>query len=139
MKLICEEEKIDRLFISRIFLYFTDFKHISKTKQALNKTIHKAESLLTGKTDPFKDITSGAIGEWSEITCHPKSDEIKKVNENYSNLIDCGILIKTTTEKILPAFIAQNNFGFHIFNNVFFINTEDLEYYAQRHQFIEIE
>ncbi len=54
-----------------------------------------------------------------EYTCHPKSDEAKNIDHTYSNLIDCGLLLKVDGE-YLPAFITSNAYGFHLWiTNIF--------------------
>ena len=106
-KLVCENRKVEELYIVRVFLYFTTFREFSKVEKLFNRAKQKVKSLVTGKTDPMADILSQTIGGCEEITCHPKSDEAKKIDPRYSNLIDCGLLLQID-RKCLKAFVQNN-------------------------------
>jgi hypothetical protein len=136
-KLVCENKKIDDMYVVRTFLHFTTFREYSKTEQLFNQTKQKVKSLVTGKTDVFEDIASKAIGGSAEITCHPKSDQVKKVDPRYSNLIDCGLLL-IIEGKCLKVFVENNGFGFHFWNDKYFFDINELNRIAEHYELIKI-
>ena len=92
---------------------------------------------MTGKKDPLGDIVSKTIGGCKEIICHPKSEEVKKVDPKYSNLIDCGLLIQIDG-KCLKAFVEFNGFGFHVSDDKYFHDIDELKDIAGRYEFIKV-
>ncbi len=136
-KLVCQDRKIEELYIVRVFLYFTTFREFSKTEQFFNKAKQKVKTLVTGKKDPFGDVLSKTIGGCEEITCHPKSAEAKNADPRYSNHIDCGLLIQIDG-KCLKAFVENNCFGFNILDDNYFFDTDELKHIAGQYEFIEI-
>ena len=136
-KLVCYDKRIEELYIVRVFLYFTTFREYSKTEQFLNQVKQKVKNLVTGKKDPFGDIVSKTIGGCEEITCHPKSDEVKNVAPQYSNLIDCGLLVQIDG-KCLKAFVESNGFGFHVWDDKYFHNIDELKDIAGQYEFIKV-
>ena len=92
---------------------------------------------MTGKADAFGDISSKAIGGGEEFTCHPKSDEAKKVDPKHSNLIDCGLLLQIDG-KCLKAFVERNGFGFHIWDEKYFFDIDELKEIAKQYELIKV-
>ncbi len=135
--LLCENKRIDELYIVRVFLYFTNSETYSKTKIIFNKARTKAKELLTGKSDTFGNLVSGASSGHKEITCHPKSEQAKKVDEKYSNLIDAGLLLQIDG-KWLKAFVERNGFGFHIWNEKYFFELDEINEIASQYELIKI-
>ncbi|WP_298144402.1 hypothetical protein [Flavobacterium sp.] len=136
-KLVCQDKKVEKLYIARVFLYFTTFKEYSKTEQFLNQVKQKVKTFLTGKKDPFGDVLSKTLCGCEEITCHPKSDEVKNVDPKYSNLIDCGLLVQIDG-KCLKAFVESNGLGFHVWDDKYFHNIDELKELAGRYEFIKV-
>jgi len=93
--------------------------------------------MLVTKKDPVAALTAKATGGVMDYTCHPKSSEAKKVDPKFSNVIDCGLLLKIERE-YLPAFITSNAFGFHLLNNKFFHIFKDIEELAGQYEFIKV-
>ena len=93
-KLVCENKKIDNAHIVRTFLYFSTFRDYSAPEKLTNRIKHKLKTLLTGKKDPAGDLISRTTGIGEELICHPKSDEAKKVNPAFANLLDIGLLLE---------------------------------------------
>ena len=138
-KLVCENKTIQELYIVRVFLYFTNFETYSKTKILFNKAKAKAKAkeLLTGKPDIFGDLVADSIGSCQEMTCHPKSKQVNKIDPKYFNLIDTGLLLQIDG-KCLKAFVESNGFGFHIWDDKYFFNIEELKETAQQYEFIKV-
>jgi hypothetical protein len=136
-KLVCENKRIEELYIVRVFLYFTTFKNYSKFEQLYKQTKQKLKTFLTGKKDVLGDILSKTIGGCQEITCHPKSDEAKNIDAKYSNLIDCGLLIQIEG-KCLRAFVENNGYGFHVSEDKYFYDVDELKEIAGQYEFIKV-
>ncbi len=136
-EIVCEKKAIENLYIVRTFLYFTTFREYTNTEKFLKIAKQKIKSMLTLKKDIFGDMVSQAVGGCEEIICHPKSKEVDKVNSKYSNLIDCGLLLQIDG-KYLKAFVEGNGFGFHIGNDEYFTEMQELENIAGQYEFIKI-
>ena len=134
---VCQDKKVEELYIVRVFLYFTTFKAYSKTEQLINQAKQKVKTLFTGKKDPFVDLLSKTIGGCEEITCHPKSDAAKKADTRFSNLIDCGLLVQIDG-KCLKAFVESNGFGFHIWEDKYFFDIDELQDIAEQYELIKV-
>ena len=81
--LVCENKKIEKLYIVRVFLYFTTLKEYSKLEKLYKQAKQKIKTFLTGKKDVLANIISQSIECSQEITCHPKSDEAKNIDAKY--------------------------------------------------------
>ena len=136
-KLICGKKVIENLYIVRTFLYFTTYREYSKSEKFFRIAKHKINSILTFKKDIFGDMVSQGVGYCEEIICHPKSEEVNKINSKYSNLIDCGLLLQIEG-KCLNAFVEGNGFGFHIENDNYFHEMEELNQIAGKYEFIKV-
>ena len=136
-ELVCENTNIEEVYIVRAFLYFSKFRNYSKMEQFLNLAKHKVKSIVATKKDPIATLTAKATGGGMEYTCHPKSSEAKKVDPKYSNVIDCGLLLKIEGE-YLPAFITSNGYGFHLWDNKYFHRFKDIEEVAGQYEFIKV-
>lgn len=136
-ELVCQNKNVEEVYIVRVFLYFSTFKNYSKMEQFFNRTRHKVKTMLSTKHDPVEALTAKATGGGMEYTCHPKSDEAKKVDSKYSNVIDCGLLLKIEGE-YLPAFITSNAYGFHLWDNKYFHSFKDIEEVAGLYEFIKV-
>jgi len=137
-KLVCENKNIDKVYIVRTLLYFSNFQNYSETKKLVNRIGHKIKSILKGKNDPFDNLIAQSSGGGEEIICHPKSEEADNVNPAYSNLLDVGLLIEIEG-KGLKAFLENNGYGFHIWDDKYFFEPKDLENVLQSYELIKIE
>ena len=137
-ELVCENKNIDSIYIVRTFLYFSTFQKYSESKVLVNRIVHKLKSILTGRNDPFDELFSQSTGGSEEIICHPKSEEVNKVNPDDSNLLDIGLLL-VIEGKSLKAFVENNGFVFNVWNDKYFFEPNELEEEAQLYEFIKIE
>jgi hypothetical protein len=137
-KLICENKPIDNIYIVRTFLYFSDFRNFSKPEKIANRIKYKVKSFINGKREPIDIIKSGITGMGTEYICHPKSKEAKKINLNFANLLDVGLLLEIEN-KYLKAFLQSNGFGFHIWKDKYFYETDALKKDNELYEFIKIE
>lgn len=137
-KLICKNKPIDNIYIVRTFLYFSDFRNFSKPEKIANRIKYKVKSFIKGKREPIDIIKSGITGIGTEYICHPKSKEAKKVDLNFANLLDVGLLIEIEN-KYLRCFLQSNGFGFHIWKDKYFYETAELKEDTELYEFIKIE
>lgn len=133
-ELVCDNKKVEEVYIVRTFLYFSAFHSYSKTEQLLNRAKYKVKSILF-KTDPVNALTAKATGYGESYVCHPNSEEAKKVNAPYSNIIDCGLILQIDGN-FLFAFVQSNGYGFPIWNNKNFHSFKDLEEIAEQYELI---
>ena len=137
-KLVYKDKKIETAYIVRTFLYFTTVRMFSEDEITLRRETQKIKTSLTGKQDPLEEILSDTIGYCQEIICHPNSEEAKKVNIQYSNLLDVGLLLEVEG-KFLKAYIANNGFGFPVWNDKYFFEAEELKEEVKFYDFIKIQ
>lgn len=136
-RLVCQDKKLEELYIVRVFLYYTNLRQFTKTEQFLRRVKQMLKVLILGKKDPIGDITSKTTDVHKEITCHPKSIEIVNIDVKYSNIIDCGILIKIDG-KYLKAFVQSNCFGFAIWDDEYFYNEDLINDLCEKYELIKI-
>ena len=136
-KLICENKKIEELYVLRVFLYYTTFESFSIKEQMLNVIKQRIKRFLNRKQYSFEDIISSPTGYCEEITCHPDSEEALNVESKFSNLVDCGLLIKIDG-KYLKAFVEDCFFGFHIYNDKYFFEKDEIKELSEQYKFIKI-
>jgi hypothetical protein len=136
-QLVCENKRIDQIYIVRVFLYFTNYREFSKAEKLFNWTKQKVKSLVTGKADPLGEMLSESIGCCEKATCNPRSDEAKKIDPKHSNIIDCGVLLQIDG-KILKAFVEGNWFGFHIWDEKFFHDFDELKVISEQYEIIKV-
>jgi hypothetical protein len=137
-KVVSENKPIKNVYIVRTFLYFSTFRDYTKLEKISNRVGHKIKSIIKGKTDPLDEIISKTTGIGAEYICHPKSKEVENVDLEYSNLLDVGLLIEIEN-KYLRAFLQSNGFGFHIWENKYFYETDDLKEDVELYEFIKME
>lgn len=135
--LVCQDKKIDSVYIVQTFLYFTNYRKYSKPERFLKRTVQKVKNKLIGE-DTVGDLLSETIGGYESIICHSKSEHAKKINSNYANLLDVGLLFEIEG-KWLRAYLEYNGYGFHIWNDKYFFDTKDFEEDKQLYDFIKIE
>ncbi len=102
---IFEKPLISRLFILRTLLYFTNHVTYINREEALDRMS------LEEKTDKvLSKILSESTGGHEEIVCNPQSEEAAKVDPDFANLIDAGILLEING-KCLGCFSNCNSFA----------------------------
>lgn len=136
-KLVCENKTIEEIFIVRAFLYFTPFREITPKDKFIRKSKQFLKTLLTGKSNPIDKIFTDIVEGCEIIICHPESGEAKAVDSNFSNLIDCGLLIQIEN-KCLKAFVENNGYGFLIYKDKFFHEIKELKRIAGQYEFIKV-
>ena len=135
--LICENKRIEELYVVRTFLYFTPIKYLSKLTIFKNKIINKIKSFFTKRNDILQKLLAETIGGCEEITCHPNSEQAKKVQKEYSNLLDCGLLLNIEG-KYLKVFVESNGYGFYILNEKYFFDLDEIKDIPQQFELIKI-
>ncbi|SDY05674.1 hypothetical protein SAMN05444411_1169 [Lutibacter oricola] len=137
-KLVCKKKRIDRISIVRTFLYFSNFRVFSRTHRLINKLIFYLKTIIKRRKDPIDEIISDTIGVGTEYICNPNSDDVKLIDSNYCNLLDVGLLIEIDG-KYLRAFLQDNGYGFHIFDDKFFYEKDDLVEDKKLYDFIKVD
>ncbi len=128
-KLLFQGKAIDRLWILRTLLYFTDHILFNSEEEAL------ANFEIDSETDKaIADILRKTTGGHEEVVCHPKSAEAEKVNKDFANLVDAGVMLETEG-KLLMCF-AWNN-GYQVVGRT--MSPDELkERVAPFYEFIEV-
>lgn len=135
--LVCKNKTITNIFIVRTFLYFSVFKDFSKTEKLLNKAKYLFKSLIKRNKDPLDNILSETTGSGAEYICQPKSKQAERVNPNFSNIIDLGLLLEIDG-KFLRAFVETNSFGFHIWDDEYLFNKDEAITNSELYEFINV-
>lgn len=97
--LIFQNKAINRLWILRTFLYFTDeapFDNEAKAPKEPNPILTKT----IRQSPTFHE----------EIVCHPKSHEVQTVNQEFANLVEAGIILEIDRQ-LLACFAIYNGFN----------------------------
>ena len=103
-KVLFQRKAINRLWILRTLLYFTDHVLFNNEAEALGD--FKIES----ETDKaMADIMRKTTGGHDEVVCHPKSAEAESVNKEFANLVDAGVMFEIE-DKLLMCFSWNNGF-----------------------------
>ena len=127
-KTLIQKRKITDIKIVRTLLYFTDSitepKKVKKMDSQLNKILSKIAGVKKSKIEKILDGSSSSYH--SEVLCRPNSKESKKINTDYKNLIDVGLLVEFGNE-YLPAFVQGNGFGFTHLDRKPILTIEELE------------
>lgn len=104
-KLLFHNNVINRLWILRTMLYFTDLTFFNSEAEAVG------DFQIETKTDRIlADIIRKSTSGHDEVVCHPKSTEAESVNRDYANLVDAGIILEID-DKLLMCFSWNNGFG----------------------------
>ncbi len=128
-KLLFQSKAIDRLWILRTLLYFTNHILYSSEEEAL------ADFGIESDTDEvLTDILSKATGGHDEVVCYPKSAEAKNINKEYANLVDAGVMLEIEG-KLLMCFAWKN--GFQVVGRIMSLD-EVKEGVAPYYEFIEL-
>ncbi|GAA4976351.1 hypothetical protein [Algibacter aquimarinus] len=112
-KILVENKPITDIKTVRTFLYFTDSitepAKVKKIDSKWNRMLSKIAGIRKSEIEKLLDGTTSSYHD--EILCKPNSDEAKKINGEFSNLIDVGIILEIG-ENYLPAFVQGNGYGF---------------------------
>ncbi|MEM7657836.1 MAG: hypothetical protein AAF399_17050, partial [Bacteroidota bacterium] len=100
--------------------------------------IQKLTTALTGKKDPFGDLASASVGSHEEIICHPASEQVDQVHPDHANLLDVGLLLEVDGQ-FLKAYVEHNGYGFHVWDNKYFFDPDDLAGDAQLYEYLKID
>ncbi|MDQ3713835.1 MAG: hypothetical protein M3388_16670 [Acidobacteriota bacterium] len=119
---------INRLWILRTLLYFTDHEIYENAEQATAGLPNETE---TDKA--IWQITSNATGGHEEVVCHPKSEEVAEVNKDFANLVDVGVVLELDG-KFLGCFSYFNSFT----ATGEIASLKELEEIAECYEFIEV-
>lgn len=111
-ELLLKDSKIERIWLLRTVLSFTDYQSFDSPEEALESTDVVSED-SDGK---LKEVVSQAVGGFSEIICHPKSEEASGLPSEYINLVDTGALFDFGDEMLgvyspVNAFNSQQKIG----------------------------
>ena len=104
-RVIFDNSIISRIFILRTLLYFTDHINYKNKEEAIAKMSpeEKADKVL------YK-ILSETTGGHEEVICKPQSEDAKKLNSDFANLVDAGIMLEIDG-KCLSCFSNHNGFS----------------------------
>ena len=97
--LIFQNKAINRLWILRTLLYFTDNAPLDSRDQALEEP----NPILA---DMIRQSPSG----YEEVVCHPKSREVKTLNQEFINLVEAGVVLEIDRQ-LLMCFATYNGFN----------------------------
>jgi hypothetical protein len=127
-KVIVENKPITDIKSVRTFLYFTDSitepAKVKKIDSKWNRMLSKIAGIRKSEIEKLLDGTTSSYHD--EIICKPNSDEAKKVNGEFSNLIDVGIILEIG-ENYLPAFVQGNGYGFAHLERKPLLKSEELK------------
>ena len=123
-ELIFQNKAIDRLWILRIMLYFTDYIPFDSEAEAIAE-----------ETNPIlADLMKKSPGRYEEVVCHPKSEEAKGVNQEFANLVDAGIMLEIDRQLLMCLALCN---GFCIVGDIMCVDEIKQEV-APFYEFVEI-
>ena len=127
-KVIVENKPITDIKSVRTLLYFTDSitepAQVKKIDSKWNRMLSKIAGIRKSEIENLLDGTTSSYHD--EILCKPNSDEAKKVNGEFSNLIDVGIILEIG-KNYLPAFVQGNGYGFAHLERKPLLKSEELK------------
>jgi hypothetical protein len=127
-KVIVENKPITDIKSVRTLLYFTDSitepEQVKKIDSKWNRMLSKIAGIRKSEIEKLLDGTTSSYHD--EILCKPNSDEAKKVNGEFSNLIDVGIILEIG-KNYLPAFVQGNGYGFAHLERKPLLKSEELK------------
>lgn len=103
--LLFYNNRINRLWILRTMLYFTEEIIYNSETEVL-----KNQAIETEPNPVIADLIRQSNSVHSEVIYHPRSVEVKKVNPEFVNLVDAGIMLEID-DKLLACFSCHNGFG----------------------------
>ncbi|MDE3743887.1 hypothetical protein [Maribacter polysaccharolyticus] len=127
-KVIVENKPINDIKSVRTLLYFTDSitepTKVKKIDSKWNRMLSKIAGTSKSEIEKLLDGTTSSYHD--EVICKPNSDEAKKVNGEFSNLMDVGIILELG-EDYLPAFVQGNKYGFAHLERKTLLKSEELK------------
>ena len=102
---LVKNKSIEKIWIMRTLLYFTDFKAF-ETKGEAVAGLDKPASRLQ---ESIYELLMTSTGGYDEIIAHPNSSEAEVVNKDFANLVDKGILLQVDG-KFIGCFAPKNWF-----------------------------
>lgn len=97
--LIFQNKAINRLWILRTILYFTDAVPFDSEAKALEEP-----------NPILADLIRQSPSTHEEIVCHPKSPEVQTINQEFVNLVEAGIILEIDSQ-LLVCFATYNGFS----------------------------
>jgi len=128
-KLLFQGKAVNRLWILRTLLYFTDHILFNNEAEALGDFEIESET-----DEAIADIMRKTTGGHDEAVCHPKSAEAESVNKDFANFVDAGVMLEIG-DKLLMCF-AWNN-GFQVVGRVMPLD-EIKEEVVPFYEFVEV-
>ena len=104
-ELIFQSQAIDRLWIIRTLLYYTDYVIFDSEAEAIGdfKIKTKADEVIA-------DLMKKSSRAREQIVCHRDSNEAKGIDSKFTNLVDAGIMLEIESQ-LLMCFSWCNGFG----------------------------
>ena len=104
-KCLFSDSTINRIWIARTVLYFTDFTPYESEEGAIRDI---PDTTPTGRK--LRELLRTSTGGYSEIVCHPDSVHLDPAfSDEHSNLVDAGVLIEIG-DRFLSCFSRNNSF-----------------------------
>lgn len=128
-KLLFQGKKISRIWILRTLLYFTNYIHYNSEEEALGSF-----EINTETDKALANVLRKTTGGYSEVVCHPKSEEATAVNQEFANLVDAGVMLEIEGD-LLMCFAWDN--VFQVVGRVMSLSEVE-EKIASSYEFIEI-
>ena len=104
-KCLFTDAVIERLWITRTVLYFTDFTQYESEEDAIRDI---PDTPPTGRK--LRELLRTTTGGYSEIVCHPDFAHLDpSFSDEHANLVDAGVLMQIG-ERFLSCFSRNNGF-----------------------------
>jgi len=104
-KCLFSDSTIDRIWVARTALYFTDFTPYESEEDAIRDIPD-----TTPTERKLRELLRTSTGGYSEVVCHPDSAHLDpSFSREHSNLVDAGILIQIG-DRFLSCFSRTNSF-----------------------------
>lgn len=131
--------KVEEMYLVRTVLYFTDEKQISLPKRLAGVfKFFFYKYILRKQLSPRDGLLKGATKVHMECICNPHSKEAKDVDSKFRNLLDVGVVIRTS-KGLIPIFSHNNGFGFFLLSKKPFYTEEELRRFSRNfYQFIKL-
>ena len=107
MSLLCKNLSIEKIWIMRTLLYFTDYTEFQSKDEALAGYPIPENDL---QRDIY-DLIGESTGGYNELVTNPNSEEAGMVKKEFANLVDKGILFQTTNSQIFGCYAPQNSYS----------------------------
>ena len=128
-KVLFQNTAIDRIWILRTVLYFTNHETYNSEEEALG------DFQIESETDEIlAETLRKCTGGHQEIVCHPTAAKDEKIDPEFSNLVDAGIMLEIDEHHLMC--FSHNNSFFSVGRvmSVDELKTDVIPYY----EFVEI-